>query len=760
MNSAHPKPVEADPIRAHVEMLHDRAAGLNGVLVVSVFNAALAKDAGVITHHKIGDVDGMVAAIKAHSDTPHMNIYCGCQVMRPDLGRGKRGKESDVVAVLGLVADMDNDTGKNAGEYPVAPNYVIETSPGNFQPFWLFDRPVKPDVAKAIALGLKAATGSDHGTADIDHIWRIPGTLNWPNKKKLERGRSPEPFTVAVAQPWDGALTDPAEMALAVASRAPASTESKPATLGDLPSVDGIEVSAKAAAMLAADDVGDRSVHASSVVEQLAFDGHTAEEAAALFLAATGNWLERYSTEGAARTDFARLWAKYGAHHAEERASAAAFAERLTKRKDPPVAANDNRPPLPRMHPAPYAAEAAGGALEALTRWITSTAIVPVPELSLAAALALMGGIFGRFALTPTHAGVNLYMTTLLSTAGGKAHPPKAIRAVADRVGAAGAVTNGDPTSFAAIERMLRKHSSTVIIMDEFGLTLQDVNARHRNAVAAGIRKMLLAVYDQANSVFDGRVYASSETKKDESPLRGPALTVLAMSTLETLYAGLSEASVSDGFLNRFLFFAAQKPEGPPAPPKLNRDVSPPDDLVDGLKAALEAFPRVGLGASMKYAVPFDGGEEGEAYRRWGEVFTWQHATGSDITGRAAENTVRLATLRAISRDAGQPLVNVEDVEWGWAITHASIATIEAGMLTHMAASPAEALRKAIVAALDAAPDTTLAYSHLLHRKGVRQAELRDVDAALAWLVETGQVADLAGRTKPGKGSKFKLVPL
>jgi len=97
------------------------------------------------------------------------------------------------------------------------------------------------------------------------------------------------------------------------------------------------------------------------------------------------------------------------------------------------------------------------------------------------------------------------------------------------------------------MERTLRRSPSTAIVMDEFGLTLQDINVVHCNSVAASIRKFLLAVYDQANSVFDGRIYASAETKKDAEPIAGPALTVFGMTAAETLYAGLSEASISDG---------------------------------------------------------------------------------------------------------------------------------------------------------------------------------------------------------------------
>ena len=419
--------------------------------------------------------------------------------------------------------------------------------------------------------------------------------------------------------------------------------------------------------------------------------------------------------------------------------------------------ANDNAPvvDLPPMHPAPFDPEAAGGLLSDISRWITSTAIIPVPELSLAASIALLGGIFGKVALTPTRAGVNVYITTLLGTAGGKGWPAKAIRTLSDQPGTAGAVTNGDPTSYSAMERILRKQSSTVVVFDEFGITLQDVNAKHKNSVAAGIRKFLLAVYDQANSVFDGRIYASAETKKDEAPIIGPALTVLGMTTVETLYAGLSEASVADGFLNRFMFITAAPPEGEIIPPKLDYETKPPSSLLDALSTARSSFPAGRLPGAPKFVVPMEGGQDGEAYRRWGQVFVWQQSVQSDLAGRAAENTIRLATIRAISRDPASPAVSVEDVEWGWAIVHSSIRLIESGIREHMAASPAEALRKAIIAAVKAAP-AGLAYSKLVVRKGVSGANSRELADALIWLIAADQIEDMTDKKFPGAGSKFR----
>ena len=768
----------ADPVRAHVEMLHTLAKGVDGVLVVSTFHASTTGETdlpGTVTHHPIGDVDGMVEAIEAHRDTPGANVYCGPQVMRRGLGRGKRGTEADIVVVLGLVADMDGDTGR-VGEMPIEPNLILETSPGNGQPFWLFDAPLTRDQAKLLAAALKRGTNSDHGTADICHVWRIPGTLNWPNKKKLERGRSPDPATVSVAQDWDGTLTNVDELRAALAPWWSAPAEQRSVEIGDLPTLDGISVSAAAAELLASNDVEDRSIHASRVVEQLAYDSHSAEEALALFLAADGNWLARYETEERARTDFARLWGKFGMPHIETRENGSKLVAGLVSRTTrTPEPANDNipttvptraLPSLPDMHPDPFAPVSAGGLLAEIAEWITSTAIIPVPELSLTAAIALLGGMFGDRALGPTRSGLNLYLATVMGVASGKGHAPKSIISLASNAGRPGAVTNGDPTSYAAIERMLRKNISTVVVMDELGVTLQDVNSRHKNSAAASIRKFLLTIYDQADSVFHGRQYASDETKKDDSPLVGPALSILGMTTPTTLYAGLSDDSLSDGFLSRFVFIEGAGPEHITAP-KLNRTVTLPKGLIEKLRLAHDTFPKAAKGSTQIHApkvqIPFEGDGEGDAYKRWTQVFDWQHWNGwtpreYHVNGRAAENTVRLATIRAVSRRPSDPVITVEDVEWGWAIVYRSIAVITDGVETHMAGSMAESLRKAIVRALSQAKDMTLPWSQLLQREGVSHAEGDDVSKSLQWLIETGKVADLSGRSKPGARASFKLL--
>src|SRR5262249_6698718 len=84
--------------------------------------------------------------------------------------------------------------------------------------------------------------------------------------------------------------------------------------------------------------------------------------------------------------------------------------------KTEPKAANDNQaetkqtpPPLPAMSADPFAPDSAGGIVGRLAAWITSTAIVPLPELSLVSSVALWCGLFGDKALTPMNGGIHVY---------------------------------------------------------------------------------------------------------------------------------------------------------------------------------------------------------------------------------------------------------------------------------------------------------------------------------------------------------------
>jgi hypothetical protein len=230
-------PILIAEIRAHCEMIHTLAAPLagQGKLVIGCFGedpGRLNPKTGAlgcplaprVVHVEIGAIEATDRTVADLTVGEHRNVYMSLAVFRSDLRKRRKGFEKDIVAVLGLVADFDDtDAARWAERLPLPPNFVLETSAGRFQAFYLFDKPEALAIGKLIAARLKAYAACDHGTADLSHVWRIAGTLNWPNAKKVGAGRPREPQTVRVVRPWQGDRVSLADLAVALSA-----TEKKP----------------------------------------------------------------------------------------------------------------------------------------------------------------------------------------------------------------------------------------------------------------------------------------------------------------------------------------------------------------------------------------------------------------------------------------------------------------------------------------------------------------------------------------------------
>lgn len=412
----------------------------------------------------------------------------------------------------------------------------------------------------------------------------------------------------------------------------------------------------------------------------------------------------------------------------------------------------------------------AGGVIGEIATWITDTAIMPLPALSMMTTLATLAGMCGSSMLTPVGGGINAYVLGIQETGGGKAHPPKAGRRLANKV-KPGSFSGGDPTSAAAIERVIRETAghSTCLHMDEFGITLQNINSKKADGTATGIRKFLLAIYDQADSVFDGRAYAKVEPGKKSEPINGPALSLIATTTPDSLFKGLSESVFSEGFFNRFIIV-------PPAPrlrpedirvPGLDRNINPSERFIDDVTRAIKSIPGGNLAGHsnmphQKRKAGIAGGEEGAAKRLWDNIFREQSQLPEPIYGRLAENVMKLATLRAISSDPLNPVVQLDDIEWADSIVRSGCRWLETVSKTKIVETQHHGRRIAIVEALEKSGGV-MPFSTLLRAKGVGGSKDKlEVCNDLVWLREAGRIGIDGGFDDRGRyfgtGSSISIV--
>jgi RepB DNA-primase N-terminal domain len=118
-----------------------------------------------------------------------LNVYIEGRLVRSDLRGKKRGELKDS-CTFALVVDSDAD--KGMGWIPPAgirPTLTVETSPGNAQHWFFFERALSPKRAQRLGEDLRRVTGGDSDTGNPCQPYRVPGTANLVSKIKIARGR-------------------------------------------------------------------------------------------------------------------------------------------------------------------------------------------------------------------------------------------------------------------------------------------------------------------------------------------------------------------------------------------------------------------------------------------------------------------------------------------------------------------------------------------------------------------------------------------
>ena len=139
-------------VRQFIEIISAHAVGLakgngkGGALQLSTLSPVDEKF--IPNRFRLDDVDGMVG-VAVSAANAGLNVYIEARTVTRRLRGKARGTIDDTEFAFGLVVDADHDKGKG-GAVTVRPSLTVETSPGNFHYWYLFDRPVAADEAKRV----------------------------------------------------------------------------------------------------------------------------------------------------------------------------------------------------------------------------------------------------------------------------------------------------------------------------------------------------------------------------------------------------------------------------------------------------------------------------------------------------------------------------------------------------------------------------------------------------------------------------------
>lgn len=317
------------------------------------------------------------------------------------------------------------------------------------------------------------------------------------------------------------------------------------------------------------------------------------------------------------------------------------------------------------------------GFIGELAQYVYGSAIRPVPEIALAAAIALTAGVAGR-TYNISGSGLNQYLVVIARTGSGKEGAAKAIdmmiAAVRPQIPMVEQFVG--PGAFASgqgLLRVLNRQPCFISVLGEIGLQLKAICDKNASPSQVILKKVLLDIY--AKSGFSSALYPSaySDVEKDTKLVQAPNVTIFGESTAENFYDTLDASNIAEGLVPRFSIFEY---DGPRPARNPNAFMPPPKALTDQFAALLSIC--IAAGQNRAFCPVQVEAEAQEAYDTFdrmadiemnGAIFD----VNRQLWNRAHLKALKLGALIAVGRNPHQPVVSLRDAQWAIRLTERDI---------------------------------------------------------------------------------------
>ncbi|HEX2529427.1 MAG TPA: DUF3987 domain-containing protein [Geminicoccus sp.] len=235
------------------------------------------------------------------------------------------------------------------------------------------------------------------------------------------------------------------------------------------------------------------------------------------------------------------------------------------------------------------------------------------------------------------------------------------------------------------MEQAVYKFPTKLFMLDEMSRVVRPMLSDDiKMQIQAKAATWLMTTFSSAGSMLPGMEYADARSagRDDKERMRldicEPCVSLLGFTVETSLWDNIGEAAVENGFLGRWLFFAA--PSRIPYPCDGASTEPPSDALIAAAKAIRQGvtdhdygLPDLAVAAPKPYSVPIE-----DDARAWikdlvhRQVDLQNELSPTDLTqsviARLAEQTQKLALIHAISADPAEPRITMKSVDWAYAV--------------------------------------------------------------------------------------------
>jgi len=309
------------------------------------------------------------------------------------------------------------------------------------------------------------------------------------------------------------------------------------------------------------------------------------------------------------------------------------------------------------------------GLIGELMDYFYGTAIRPIPEVALTAAIAVTAGVCAR-SFNVSNSGLNQYIVLIAKTGCGKEGAAsgidKLLNSVRMKVPMVGDFRG--PATFASGQGLMRWLSTKPCffsILGEFGFTLQQLSDKRATSAEKMLKTVLLDIYAKSGWGRDLHSAAYSDSEKNTGIVNAPNVTILGESTPEAFFEGMDSHQVAQGLIPRFSIveYIGDRP-----PRNRNAHFAPPEGLSQRF-ADLVAISLTATNSGNIIQVEMDSAAD-DIMEKFDDHSN-DMSNNSDKSGiqsqmwtRAHLKAIKLAALVAVGINPHRPVITIESAQW------------------------------------------------------------------------------------------------
>lgn len=367
-------------------------------------------------------------------------------------------------------------------------------------------------------------------------------------------------------------------------------------------------------------------------------------------------------------------------------------------------------------------------------------------------ALAITSIILGRSYKTSLENFTPLYLLNVAKSGTGKEHAKTVTEKILYQVGLAYLIAGDGYTSAGAVFSTLLDRPKHISVIDEFGRYLEagrDMgkgNAHQREA-----NTKLMEAISRCDKVIRPPSYSSMTLKKEAADaiknrqVYNPSITLLTMTTPETLFKSLDMGAIKDGFFNRFIVSIsdAERAIRHHKPP-----IDVPDRIINWVNQILARNDKVHTASEPASPITLEFSNEAYQMQMENQQYTNVELPNElekfgmgELSGRSNEMAMKISLICALARDPHTDVISGDDMKWAISYVNQALQTTIERLKVTLSHSGFEADKKEILADLRERKDKGITWAEMMKTPPYSQHKPKDLKDIMQALKD----ANLAG---------------